>query len=83
MKAISLLLLIAACASNRPPEDPYAFLQGPLKAKVPQMRECYVNSPHFLKNSDLEIKTKLEFEVEKDGSTMNHKVIESSINDEN
>ncbi len=84
MKAISLLVLLAmvACSSRRQPEDPYHFLQAPLLAKVPEMRECYTNTSNYLKNQDAEIKTKIEFELQLDGSTTDHKIIDSSLKDE-
>lgn len=84
MKAISLLTLIilASCASKRPPEDPYDFIGRPLLAKLPAMRECYINSPEYLKNPGAEIRTVIEFEIQKDGTTIDHKVKQSSLNDE-
>lgn len=82
MKAISFLIVLVACASQRPKEqDPYHFLQAPMIAKVPQMRDCYMNSPNYIKNPDTEIQTKIEFDLELDGSTTKHKVVESSLKD--
>ncbi len=81
MKAISLLLLISACAS-RVKEEPYDFIRGPLLAKAPEMRECYLQSSNYLNNPGAEIKTNIEFELQLDGSTTDHKVIQSSLKDE-
>ena len=85
MKAISLLLLLltASCSSRRQPEDPYDFLQQPLLAKTPEFRECYTNTSSYIQNQDAEIRTKVEFELQLDGSTTNHKILESSLKDEN
>ncbi len=82
MKAISLFILVAACASHHPKEDPHDFIRTPLLAKVSGMRDCYMNSSHYLKNEGAEIRTKIEFEIQKDGSTTDHKILESSLNDE-
>ena len=85
MKAIRLLFLITlifSCASKRPPEDPYDFIGAPLLAKLPAMRECYINSPNYIRNPDSEIRTNIEFEIHKDGTTSDHKVTESSLKDE-
>lgn len=81
MKAISLLflLLLVACASE--PKDPYAFIGQGLQGKAPELRECYLNSPNYLRNPGAEIRTKVEFDLELDGTTTNHKVLESSLAD--
>lgn len=80
MKAISLLFLLFSCAT-KPPEDPYDFIKGPLMAKVPELRDCYMNSRNYLKNPGAEIRTKVEFDLNLDGTTSAHKVLESSLKD--
>lgn len=80
MKAISLLLFLAACAS--PKEDLAKIAEVPLIGKHPGIRECYLNSSNYLKNPGSEVMMKVEFEVEKDGTTSNHKVISSSLADQ-
>ncbi len=84
MKAISLLVifLFVSCASKKEPVDPYDFVSRPLLAKLPAMRECYLNSPNYINNPDTEIRTIIEFEIQKDGTTVGHKVSESSLKDE-
>lgn len=80
MKAISLLILIVAC-SSREPKDPYAFIGQGLQSKAPELRECYMSSPNYLRNEGAEIRSKIEFELQLDGTTTNHKVLDSSLKD--
>ena len=80
MKAISLLLILAACASQ-PKEDPEKAIAVPLIGKHPGIRECYTNSSSYLRNEGAEAMLKVEFEVNKDGSTMNHKMLSSTVNE--
>ncbi len=80
MKAISLLILLAACAS--PKEDLAKVAEVPLIGKHPGIRECYFDSPNYLKNPGAEVGMKVEFEVNQDGTTKDHKVLSSTLPDE-
>lgn len=80
MKAISLLIILVACASKEP-KDPFAFIGEGLQKKASELRECYMNSPNYLQNPGAEIRSKIEFELQLDGSTTDHKVLSSSLND--
>ena len=82
MKAISLLLLLAGCASHVPEKDEHDWVREPMASLAAKMRDCYLNSSNYIKNPDSIILTKIEFDIQKDGSTTDHKVIESSLKDE-
>lgn len=82
MKAISLLLIVAACSSNRPKVDPHSWITEPLLKLSPEMRNCYLNTSHYISKSGEPIRTVVEFDIQKDGSTSDHKVKESTLQDE-
>lgn len=78
MKAISLLLLIAACATH-PKEDPTKAIALPLIGKHPGIRTCYTNSAQYIRNEGADALVKVEFEVSKDGTTSAHKILSSTV----
>lgn len=81
MKAISLLFLVIACASN-PQVDQAKEIALPLIGKHPGIRECYTSTTHYIQNPEAEALLKVEFEVQKDGTTTEHKMLASSVPDQ-
>ncbi len=81
MKAISLLIFLVACAS-KPAEDPEKAIALPLLGKHPGIRECYTDTTYYIKHPDAKVMMKVEFEVQKDGSTTDHKMLASTVPDE-
>jgi hypothetical protein len=80
MKAISLLIILVACATQ-PAEDPAKAIALPLLGKHPGIRECYTNTTYYVKNSEAEVLLKVEFEIAKNGSTSGHKMLASTLPD--
>lgn len=78
MKAISLLIFLIAC-SSKAPQDPITAIEVPLIGKHPGIRECYMNTSEYIKNPGSEAQVKVEFDVRNDGSTADHKIISSSV----
>lgn len=81
MKFVLIFIMIASCSSH-PPEDPAKAIALPLLGKHPGIRECYTDTNYYIKNPGAEVLLKVEFEVQKDGSTTDHKMLASTVPDE-
>ena len=79
MKVVFLVLtLLTACSSNQPrpyTADPEGIRQRMID-ELPELRKCSTQN-----SIDKKIESKLSFVIQSDGSTSDHKIIESSSAD--
>lgn len=79
MKAISLLVLLFACASHQ--EKQIDQIREGLLSKYNQYHQCYFESDTFMNKKDVQLK--YMFTILEDGSTIDHKILEQTQKDPN
>ncbi len=79
MKAISLLILLAACSSHEPKYDP---IRTVMETKQDEYRSCFLESESY-KGRDTNEKgvVMVAFTIDKDGKVTDEKIAETAFKD--
>jgi hypothetical protein len=79
MKVISLLLILAACASHQ--ENSSDQIRASLLRLDGQLHQCYEESDTYMRREDATVN--YQFTIRPDGMTTDHKVLEQTPKDPN